>query len=455
MPSPRKPATLQTVPIGDIVEHPANPRQGDVGAICESIEANGWFGVVTVQRSSGHILDGNHRHRAMSMLGRDKIGVSWVDVDDATALRILLAANRTGDLATYDDPVLADILQSIAANDTLVGTGYDGDDLDNLLADMAFDDEPPEADEPPAPLEKVRKISKPGDVWLLGDHRLMCGDSRDPVQVAALLDGAEINLGFTSPPYADRRKYDEDSGFKPIPPDDYVEWFRPIADTVKTHLAENGSWFVNIKASVEPSGDSSELYVLDLVLAHARDWGWNFATEFCWERIGVPKSVTRRFKNQFEPVYQFAQGQWKMRPDAVRHESSLAIERDGSGRSPNDEDTQGAHGDVFTDRRGEGMAYPGNRIPTFAGSHEATGHAAAFPVGLPQFFIMAYTDEGDNVYDPFTGSGSTILAANNTGRTGYGMELSPAYCDIICNRWQRHTDITPIREKTGKAVDFI
>jgi hypothetical protein len=136
MPSPRKPATLQTVPIGDIVEHPANPRQGDVGAICESIEANGWFGVVTVQRSSCHILDGNHRHRAMTMLGRDKIAVSWVDVDDATALRILLAANRTGDLATYDDPVLADILQSIAANDTLVGTGYDGDDLDNLLADM-------------------------------------------------------------------------------------------------------------------------------------------------------------------------------------------------------------------------------------------------------------------------------------------------------------------------------
>ena len=86
-----------------------------------------------------------------------------------------------------------------------------------------------------------------------------------------------------------------------------------------------------------------------------------------------------------------------------------------------------------------GMAYPGNRLPTFAGSHEATGHSAAFPVGLPQFFIEAYTDPGDVTFDPFAGSGSTLIASENTGRRGYGMELSPGYCDVIVTRWQNLT----------------
>jgi DNA modification methylase len=89
------------------------------------------------------------------------------------------------------------------------------------------------------------------------------------------------------------------------------------------------------------------------------------------------------------------------------------------------------------------MAYPGNRLPTFTESHTATGHAAAFPVGLPEFFLKAYSDEGDLVCDPFAGSGSTLIAAERSKRRCVAIEISPAYCDVIV---QRYIDFT------GRAV---
>jgi hypothetical protein len=85
------------------------------------------------------------------------------------------------------------------------------------------------------------------------------------------------------------------------------------------------------------------------------------------------------------------------------------------------------------------MAYPGNRLPPFTGTHEALGHAAAFPVGLPAWFIRAFSDAGDKVYDPFLGSGSTLMAAEQNGRVGYGMEISSTYVDMSVERWMNAT----------------
>ena len=88
----------------------------------------------------------------------------------------------------------------------------------------------------------------------------------------------------------------------------------------------------------------------------------------------------------------------------------------------------------FGDDVGKGMAYPGNRLPTFLGSHKACSHEAAFPVGLPSFFIMAYSDPGDRWLDPFLGSGTTMVAAQQLNRRCYGIEISPAYCGVILER---------------------
>src|SRR5690606_39008730 len=95
---------------------------------------------------------------------------------------------------------------------------------------------------------------------------------------------------------------------------------------------------------------------------------------------------------------------------------------------------------------GDGLAYPSNRLPPFTGTHEATGHTAAFPVGLPAWLIRAYSDPGDCVLDPFAGSGSTLIAAEQEGRRGFGIELSPAYVDLILDRWERAGGSKPKRE---------
>lgn len=130
--------SLETAPLDAVKPHPRNPRQGNIGAIHQSIDANGFYGVIIAQKSTGHILAGNHRWQAARTAGATEIPVQWVDVDDDHALRILLADNRTNDLASYDDTALAELLTELAEIGDLEGTGYDGDDLDTLLADLGM-----------------------------------------------------------------------------------------------------------------------------------------------------------------------------------------------------------------------------------------------------------------------------------------------------------------------------
>lgn len=298
---------------------------------------------------------------------------------------------------------------------------------------------------------EIGPVTRAGDIWLMGAHRIMCGDARKSDDAERLLQGVRINLGFTSPPYASQRVYDPSSGFRPVPPDQYVEWFAPVARSVRDRIADDGSWFVNIRAAVDLATDplAVPLYAHDLVVAHVREWGWNYAADFCWRRPAVPKHVALRFKNAFEPIYQFTRGRWKIRPNAVRTPSRDSIAAAGPGSGRRDWSiTQGVTfgAEVGT---GSGFAYPSNLLPTYAGGR-ATGHPAAFPVGLPRFFIKAYSDPGDAVYDPFMGSGSTLIAGDRQGRVVYGMEISPRYVDLICKRYLDETGFRPVNERTGQ-----
>ena len=121
---------LQTVSVSKLQTHPHNPRRGDLGALGESIDVNGFYGAIVAQKSTGHILAGNHRYLAAKQKNAAFLPVIWLDVDDQEAKRILLADNRTSDLATYDEEELAALLQSL---ESLDGTGYKDEDLDKLL----------------------------------------------------------------------------------------------------------------------------------------------------------------------------------------------------------------------------------------------------------------------------------------------------------------------------------
>lgn len=130
--APYEEQTYRIADIAKLEEHPENPRQGDVGAISVSIDANGFYGALIVQKSTGYVLAGNHRLKALRAQGAKKVPIIERDVDDATALRILLGDNRTGDLASYDEVKLLQLLEEAAKSGNLLGTGYDGDDVDEL-----------------------------------------------------------------------------------------------------------------------------------------------------------------------------------------------------------------------------------------------------------------------------------------------------------------------------------
>lgn len=290
-----------------------------------------------------------------------------------------------------------------------------------------------------AELQKQWQVRR-GDLWTIGNHRLLCGDSTNADDVARLCVD-KVQGVFTSPPYAEQRK-DQYGG---IPSDEYVAWWEAIQANVRSVLKPDGSFFVNIKPHAEDK--QRNLYVLDLVIAMVRQWGWLFVDEYCWLRNGIPQQVINRFKNSFEPVYWFANTEaFYFNPQNVMHYSdnvpipmgkgagdTNAAKRQGTGKAA-----------IYGNTEAPGMAYPSN-VLNFTARDKTTGHPAAFPVALPDFFIHAYSDEGDIWLDPFMGSGTVFVAAEQNNRVAYGMERLEKYCAVILQR-MADMGLTPVRE---------
>jgi len=140
-----------TVPIDSVARYPQNPRDGDVGAIAVSLEENGQFRPIVVNRRDHLILAGNHTWQAAKLLGWDRIAATSIDVDDATARRIVLVDNRANDLASYDNDLLTDLLTDVVQDEGLeglLGTGFDAEDLDDLLEEISAQGGPFDDDEP-------------------------------------------------------------------------------------------------------------------------------------------------------------------------------------------------------------------------------------------------------------------------------------------------------------------
>jgi DNA modification methylase len=266
--------------------------------------------------------------------------------------------------------------------------------------------------------------------------------------VVRLLDGAKVNVAITSPPYASQREYDHASGFTPIPPDEYVAWYRDVAAVVELVLAPDGSYFLNIKEHSE-EGERS-LYVKDLVIAHRRQWGWRFVDEFCWRNTanGVPGKWPNRLKNAWEPVFHFCRSKdIKFRPKAAGHQSEdVVVYSPDNPSAPSGSGLLGCGADKIT-----GIAWPSNVIEAKAEGSQGS-HSAPFPRALVEFFVKAFSDPGDSVYDPFMGSGTTMAAAHVLGRTGYGCEISPAYCDVILRRMEELAGVEPVLIATGQSM---
>lgn len=414
---------MRTVPITELIEHPQNARQGDVGAIATSIEANGVYKPLVVQASTRYVLSGNHSLKAMRALGHKRVSIVEVDVDDETARRVLLADNRTSDLATYDNEALAAMLREIATPDpaALLGTGWDGDDLDDLLRDL--NSEPRQTgDDGPPPLPTGEPESKLGEVYELGPHRLICGDATDTSHAAELMQGEHASLLFTSPPYGDARDYDKESGVN-LDPEHLAAFlgvFAEHADLVAVNLG-----LLRKDHAVVPYWDA--------YLERGAESGLTLVSWNVWDR-GQPWSIaqnTALFPLEHEWVLVWSSAQ-KLRKLNLTVKNKTPGARTGVTNRQQDGTLERVGTKIVRERRSLGTVF---RSPPHLGPD--AGHPAMFPVALPQAYIDAATDRGDAVIDPFAGSGSTMVAAHALDRRCFMAEISPRYCDVIRERWRR------------------
>ena len=193
---------IQRIALSSLKFWPQNARKhGPVNheAIKASLTRFGQAEPLVVQASTMQVIGGNGRLAAMRELGWTEGDVVVLDFDDQKAGALGVALNRTSELAEWDEPVLAEILKQLDAAGALAGVGFSHDDLGELLDRVESLQDPPDLDVIPEPPDEA--TTRPGDLWILGEHRLLCGDSASPADLDRLLGGAPVHLVNTDPPY--------------------------------------------------------------------------------------------------------------------------------------------------------------------------------------------------------------------------------------------------------------
>lgn len=397
-------------PIDELTHHPANPRQGDVGAIATSIEHNGFFSAIVVQESTGHILAGNHRVKAAAASGMTTVPAIFVDVDDQQAVNIMLADNRTSDIAINDDHALADLLKDIASrgDDALLPTGFDHDDLDQLLADLSNDTNNGNIVDPKiADAEEAAKRwgVATGDIFTGGGITLTCGDSTK-APAYKILGERSIDLTFTSFPYGVGIDYGEDQ------PPDTLENVRQLLSSVVPHITRHttpgGYCITNFNDIISARTQLGTTEVCEYPMA-LEYWTafydqWMLHTRRIWAKPHARvASLYCANSNRAAPDWEHL-WTWKL----------------GAG-GLNDRKGKSALG--VWDTSNDGGVDIGKSI-----------HGAGMPVALPVLAIDVYTNAGDVVFDPFVGTGTTLLAAAQLDRPCFGIEIEPKNVAITLDR---------------------
>lgn len=255
----------------------------------------------------------------------------------------------------------------------------------------------------------------------------------DCLEVLKLIPDNSVDLIVTSPPYADARK----TVYGGIHPDGYVEWFMPRAQEFYRVLKPTGSFVLNIKERVVDG--ERHTYVIELILEMRRQ-GWLWTEEYMWHKKNShPGKWPNRFRDNWERLLHFTkQKHFKMFQETVMvpvgdwAETRLKALSETDKRRDNSRVGSG-FGKNVSNWVGREMVYPNNVL------HMATecynrGHAATFPVALPEWFVRLFTEEDDVVLDPFVGSGTTCVAALQLGRQWIGIDISQEYVSITRER---------------------
>ena len=398
-------------PLARLLPYARNARthsDDQVAQIAASIVEFGFTNPCLVG-ADGVLVAGHGRLLAARKLGLDTVPV--VVLDHLTPIQrraLVIADNRIAENSGWDDAMLRTELESLQADGfDLDLTGFDPDTLAELLAGEETD-QAGEVDDDDVPEEAVAVVSRPGDVWLLGEHRVLCGDATDPESYVRLLSGERADMVFIDPPYnvdyANSAKDKQRGTQRPILNDNLGAAFHDFLLAALTPIVAHGRGAIYIAMS---SGE------LDTLQAAFRAAGGHWSTFVIWAKNTFTLGRAD-YQRQFEPIlYGWPEG-------AQRH---WCGDRD--------------QGDVWQIKKPQR-----NDL-----------HPTMKPVELVERAIRNSSRPGDVVLDSFGGSGTTLIAAHKSGRRARLMELDPKYCDVIVRRWQSWSGEQAVREGDGVAFD--
>lgn len=366
------------------------------------------FRIPVVARSSGELVDGHLRLKAAIKLGLSTIPVVLADeLSDAQIRAFRLVANRSATWAEWDEELLRLELDDLAGAQYDLGlTGFDPDELADLLAG----DEQTQSgatDEDDVPEAFPTLISRPGDVWVLGPHRLLCGDATQAASYQRLLQDERAHMVFTDPPYnvnyANTPKDRQRGKERAILNDNLGQGFEQfLTDALAPALACcDGAVYIAMSSSE-----------LDTLQSAFRAAGGKWSTFIIWAKNTFTLGRAD-YQRQYEPIL------YGWREGATRH---WCGDRD--------------QGDVWHIKK----------------PHKNDLHPTMKPVELVERAIRNSSRPGDTVLDCFGGSGTTLIAAEKTGRRARLMELDPKYADVIVRRWEDFTGKKATREAADLEV---
>lgn len=388
----------ERVPIGSVQFDPANVRrhgEKNLDAIKASLSRFGQQKPIVVD-ADGIVRAGNGTLMAAKALGWPEVTIVRTSLKGAEATAYAIADNRTAELAEWDDDALAQTLAALQIEDEELAkaTGFDDADIDAMLApDEVTEDEVPE---PP-----VDSITKPGDLWILGEHRLLCGDSTKAEDVARLMQNELCKLVVTDPPYG--VSYADKNAF--------------------LNAIDNGNRVQTpIKNDHLDKADAQKLWRDAFThMGAAMDAG---ACVYCFMPQGGDQMMMMMMMQGagIEP----------------RHELIWLKNNHVLGRT----DYAYKHEPIMYAWKKGGHKFYGEfqtSILEFARPSSSKLHPTMKPVELICKLIENSSRQRELLYEPFCGSGTTLIAAEQLGRKCYGMEISPAYCDVIVKRWETLT----------------
>lgn len=440
------------VKIGDLVLDPANARKHsprNIKAIAASLQRFGQQKPIVVDKSNV-VRAGNGQLQAAMELGWDEIEVVVTTLTGAEATAYAIADNRTAELAEWDDPVLKATLEALADEDRalLDACGYTEEELDALV-EVESEAEINE-DIPPEP-PKVA-ISKPGDLWVLGGHRLLCGSSLDLGSLDRLLGGELCDMCFTDPPYNVAYqggtkekltiKNDNMSG------EDFLQFLRDAFSTVFAAIKPGSVVYVchadsegmRFRQAFEESGlllKQCLVWVKNCLVLGRQDYQWRHEPIL----YGWKPGEAHRFHGD------------RKQTTVIEPSDGVAIVEDGEsatisitvmGRTVV---LRAVNYEVLLDGTDELETVWKIEKPT-----RSADHPTMKPVKLCARAILHGTKKDEAVFDGFLGSGSTLIAAEQLSRRCFGFELDPRYCDVIVKRWENLTGEKAVLQVADQAA---